>query len=253
MHACTSRYPTTHSTPSEKMATLPRTVCVCCACQTDPNWGNFLYDHESDRIAVIDFGAARAYRKSFVDQYVCARWTYTRAGNTHCVVGLSVVEARRYAASTQGPPRPTRGRGVDTILQEPFGTRVMLVRRYFSIVWAAAQAEDPDNGVILKASTNLGFLTGDESPVMRAAHVAAANVMGEPFRQEVFDFTACDIPGRVAGFGEVFLKHRLTAPPQEVYSLHRKLMGAFTTCIKLQATVPARQIMQQVHRDYKSD
>lgn len=29
--------------------------------QTDPNWGNFLYDVENDKINLIDFGASRDY------------------------------------------------------------------------------------------------------------------------------------------------------------------------------------------------
>jgi predicted unusual protein kinase regulating ubiquinone biosynthesis (AarF/ABC1/UbiB family) len=38
--------------------------------QTDPNWGNFLYDEETDRIYLIDFGAARDFPKDFVDNYL---------------------------------------------------------------------------------------------------------------------------------------------------------------------------------------
>lgn len=38
--------------------------------QTDPNWGNFLYDEETDRIFLIDFGAARDFPKVFVDNYL---------------------------------------------------------------------------------------------------------------------------------------------------------------------------------------
>lgn len=38
--------------------------------QTDPNWGNFLYDEETDRIYLIDFGAARDFPKVFVDNYL---------------------------------------------------------------------------------------------------------------------------------------------------------------------------------------
>lgn len=33
------------------------------------------------------------------------------------------------------------------------------------------------------------------------------------------------------------IEHRLTAPPDEIYSLHRKLAGAFLTAAKLRARV----------------
>lgn len=38
--------------------------------QTDPNWSNFLYDEATKVINLIDFGAARDYPKSFVDDYL---------------------------------------------------------------------------------------------------------------------------------------------------------------------------------------
>jgi aarF domain-containing kinase len=38
--------------------------------QTDPNWGNFLYDEETGMMSLIDFGAARDFPKSFVDNYI---------------------------------------------------------------------------------------------------------------------------------------------------------------------------------------
>ena len=47
------------------------------------------------------------------------------------------------------------------------------------------------------------------------------------------------------------LQHRLTPPPEEAYSLHRKLSGAFLACIKLRAKVPCRQLFMDAYRDYQ--
>ena len=38
--------------------------------QTDPNFSNFLFDLETDKIMLIDHGATREYRKDFVDNYL---------------------------------------------------------------------------------------------------------------------------------------------------------------------------------------
>lgn len=42
--------------------------------QTDPNWGNFLYDVGTQTTTLIDFGATREYPKSFVDGYLRIVW-----------------------------------------------------------------------------------------------------------------------------------------------------------------------------------
>ena len=42
--------------------------------QTDPNWGNFLYDVGTRQTTLIDFGATREYSKSFVDGYLRIVW-----------------------------------------------------------------------------------------------------------------------------------------------------------------------------------
>ncbi|XWS31921.1 hypothetical protein CRYUN_Cryun23aG0117200 [Craigia yunnanensis] len=44
--------------------------------------------------------------------------------------------------------------------------------------------------------------------------------------------------------------HWLTPPPDESYSLHRKLSGAFLACIKLGAVVPCRELLLKVYEDY---
>ena len=38
--------------------------------QTDPNWGNFLYDEAAGKLNLIDFGAAREFPTRFVDNYL---------------------------------------------------------------------------------------------------------------------------------------------------------------------------------------
>ena len=42
--------------------------------QSDPNFGNFLYDETQRKINLIDFGAAREYSKTFVDGYMRLVW-----------------------------------------------------------------------------------------------------------------------------------------------------------------------------------
>ena len=42
--------------------------------QTDPNWGNFLYDAGTGTTALIDFGATREFPKPFVDGYLRIVW-----------------------------------------------------------------------------------------------------------------------------------------------------------------------------------
>jgi aarF domain-containing kinase len=156
--------------------------------QTDPNWSNFMYNSSTDKVGLIDFGAARKFDKSFVDQY-------------------------------------------------------------FQIVWSAANS---DTETMMKYSLQMGFLTGDESQAMMRAHEAAGMVVGEPFRSsEPFDFHKSQLTKRLAQYTETFMQGRLTPPPQEVYSLHRKLAGAFLMCIKLRAIIPCRDVLEEVYEKYQ--
>ncbi|KAG7396121.1 putative aarF domain-containing protein kinase 4 [Phytophthora boehmeriae] len=119
---------------------------------------------------------------------------------------------------------------------------------YFNIVWAAA---NEDEKTLVDYSIKMHFLTGDESPGMMRAHIAAGMVVGEPFRShEPFDFQKSRLTTRLGQHTEVFMHGRLTPPPQEVYSLHRKLAGAFLMCIKLRAVVPCRDVLEEVQRTY---
>ncbi|NP_001316508.1 aarF domain-containing protein kinase [Solanum lycopersicum] len=156
--------------------------------QTDPNWSNFLYDESEKVINLIDFGAARDYPKSFVDDYL--RMVFACANN--------------------------------------------------------------DREAIIKLSQRLGFLTGEESEIMMETHVQAGFIVGLPFSKPGgYDFRANNITQSISNLGATMLRHRLTPPPEEAYSLHRKLSGAFLACIKLGAVVPCREILLEVYEKYE--
>uniref|UniRef100_A0A3Q3LXX9 NUMB like endocytic adaptor protein n=1 Tax=Mastacembelus armatus TaxID=205130 RepID=A0A3Q3LXX9_9TELE len=38
--------------------------------QTDPNWANFFYNSETNKVVLLDFGACRSYPESFTDDYI---------------------------------------------------------------------------------------------------------------------------------------------------------------------------------------
>jgi len=94
---------------------------------------------------------------------------------------------------------------------------------------------------------------GDESAVMLDAHAEAGYVVGTPFATEGnYDFAKHGVlTRRVTDLGAVMLRHRLTAPPEEAYSLHRKLGGAYLACIKLRANVPCRQLFYDFYNKYE--
>jgi aarF domain-containing kinase len=78
------------------------------------------------------------------------------------------------------------------------------VTKYFDIVWAAANLDAP---TMMRASIALGFLTGDESKDMLAAHEAAGMVVGEPFAtQGAFDFHGSQLTRRLAQHTEMFMR-----------------------------------------------
>nr|XP_023924521.1 protein ABC transporter 1, mitochondrial [Quercus suber]POE95670.1 protein abc transporter 1, mitochondrial [Quercus suber] len=156
--------------------------------QTDPNWSNFLYDEATKLINLIDFGAARDYPKSFVDDYL-------------------------------------------------------------GMVIACANS---DADAVIEMSKRLGFLTGMESDIMLDAHVQAGFIVGLPFAKPGgYDFRSTNITQGVSNLGATMLKHRLTPPPDEVYSLHRKLSGTFLACVKLGAVVPCREVLLKIYEQYQ--
>ncbi|KAJ2785314.1 hypothetical protein GGI15_001965 [Coemansia interrupta] len=155
--------------------------------QTDPNWANFLYSAQTKKIALLDFGASRAFDKSFLDKY------------------LMTLKA----------------------------------------------AMEGDREACRHWSTELGFLTGYEADIMTQAHVDSVLEIGKPFAAGgLYDFGSQTVSDNVRSAIPVMLRHRLTPPPDETYSLHRKLSGAFLLCIRLRARVPCQDLFKNITSKY---
>ena len=89
---------------------------------------------------------------------------------------------------------------------------------------------------------------------MEKAHVDAVMILGEPFSTEAaFDFATQDTTRRIQSILPVMLNHRLTPPPEESYSLHRKMSGAFLLCTKLGAKIHCKELFDAVYSRYQFD
>ena len=89
---------------------------------------------------------------------------------------------------------------------------------------------------------------------MEEAHVDAIMILGEPFSTDgIFDFSKQSTSNRIVKLIPTFLKHRLSPPPEESYSLHRKLSGAFLIATKLHSQFACKQLFDDVYNKYWSD
>ncbi|XP_029475956.1 atypical kinase COQ8B, mitochondrial isoform X1 [Rhinatrema bivittatum] len=119
---------------------------------------------------------------------------------------------------------------------------------YIEVVKAAA---DGDRARVLQKSRDLKFLSGFETKVFEQAHVDAVMILGEAFASsEPFDFGTQSTTRRIHNLVPVMLKHRLVPPPEESYSLHRKMAGSFLICAKLGAIMPCQQMFLDTYKKY---
>ncbi|XP_068441537.1 atypical kinase COQ8B, mitochondrial isoform X2 [Clinocottus analis] len=120
---------------------------------------------------------------------------------------------------------------------------------YIEVVHAASVG---DRATVLSKSKDLKFLTGFETKAFQDAHVEAVMILGEAFASpEPFDFGTQSTTQRVQGFLPVMLRHRLTPPPEESYSLHRKMAGSFLICSKLKARISCHDMFLDVYNAYE--
>lgn len=120
---------------------------------------------------------------------------------------------------------------------------------YIEVIHGAATG---NRDKVEKGLTILGFQTGYEAKAFITANVDAVMILGEPFSNDnVYDFSQQDITNKIKNIIPVMLSHRLAPPPEESYSLHRKLSGAFLLATKLDAKINCYDAFHRIYNEYR--
>ncbi|XP_011639644.1 atypical kinase COQ8B, mitochondrial isoform X1 [Pogonomyrmex barbatus] len=122
--------------------------------------------------------------------------------------------------------------------------------KYIEVINAASEG---NRDKVLQLSRDMKFLTGYESKIMENAHVYAVMILGQVFdnNHEYYDFGDQDVTKRIQTLVPTIINHRLCPPPEEIYSLHRKLSGIFLLCAKLRAKIKCRDMFREIYSSYK--
>ena len=82
---------------------------------------------------------------------------------------------------------------------------------------------------------------------MNESHINSILIVGEPLRfKGKYDFGTQNITEKIYKTIPYMLKNRLKHPPEEVYSLHRKLCGSYLACMRLKAKVDCNKIWKEI-------
>ncbi len=88
--------------------------------------------------------------------------------------------------------------------------------------------------------------------MMEQAHVDSVAILGEVLAAEgKFNFGTQTTISRIHAMLPIMVIHRLTPPPEETYSLHRKLAGCFLLCTKLKANIACKPMFEDMLKEYK--
>lgn len=88
---------------------------------------------------------------------------------------------------------------------------------------------------------------------MEDAHVDAVVILAEVFSSDKeFDFGRQDTTLRIQRLVPTIVSERLCPPPEEIYSLHRKLSGIFLLCAKLKVKISCRKMFLDVYNQRKT-
>lgn len=89
---------------------------------------------------------------------------------------------------------------------------------------------------------------------MEEAHVDAVMILGEIFRKPGnYRFVEQRLTERIQHLVPTMISQRLCPPPEEIYSIHRKLSGVFLLCAKLKAEIPTQDMFMKMHSNYRYD
>ncbi|GAA5989761.1 hypothetical protein JCM10908_002309 [Rhodotorula pacifica] len=107
-----------------------------------------------------------------------------------------------------------------------------------------------DREAAIRYSSELGYFTGQESEAMINAHLDSLFALATPFRPSSpspfpFGTLGPPITAKIRAQIPIMLRERLTPPPEETYSLNRKLSGAFLLCERLASHVPVQEMYER--------